>query len=456
MVDPVTVARFDATAYKQFRFTHRSLDQRGHVRLGYALDDQHEFVEEFVLPVPETRPADADAEAIEHLLDLLHWVAGVSFYKTAAPPQVSCETGAPPPAAATFLEALYSEGLGEFAVENQLPRLPRPTFPRSPGMPNGVSRRPPTRVLVPIGGGKDSIVALEIVRHSGLDFSLFSVDDEPAMQRTAAVAGVPRLVVDRRFPLEQIKTLNAAGALNGHIPITAIIACVALLTARLNGFDAIALGNERSASRGNLDYDGIEVNHQFSKSKRAEAMLRAAADETGAGVNVFSILRPASELAIARRFAAFTSYHAAFTSCNRTVKRDRARREATWCGKCPKCHFVFLVLAPFLDPSELAGIFGGKALLDDESQYQGFALLTATGGHKPFECVGEEEESLAAIELLAADERWRDRPVVRRLVDEVLRPRGLGTGRVAAALTLNDDHWVPDELIEDVRALLGA
>ena len=236
------------------------------------------------------------------------------------------------------------------------------------------------------------------------------------------------------------------------MPITAIVSCVALLTAALNGYDAVTLANERSASAGNVVYDGIEVNHQFSKSARAEALLRGAVAETGSPVNVFSLLRPASELGIARTFAGMPQYHAAFTSCNTIFRLDPALRATSWCGNCPKCRFVFLILAPYLDPEAMRGIFH-KPMLDELDQYEGFALLTATGGHKPFECVGEEEESLAAISLLAADERWRDRPVVARLVAEVLDGR---TADLAAVLTLSDEHNVPDELIDDVHALLGA
>lgn len=445
---------FDPSAYSTFRFTSRSLDPDGIVTLRYALDDAHEFVETLRLPVPVD--GAADSEELDPLLDLLHWVAGVSYYKTAAPPKVACETGAPPPAAAAFLDALYSQGLGEFAVVNALPHVPRPAFPV------GVSKRSssertaaPSSVIVPIGGGKDSIIALEIVRRAGLDFTLFSVRDDAAMQRTAAVAQVPRLIAGRQLPLDLLRDLNAAGALNGHVPITAIIACVALLTAALNGYDAVALANERSASQGNVVYDGIEVNHQFSKSARAEALLRAAAAEAAPGIDIFSILRPASELAIARRFAAMPEYHGAFTSCNTIFRLDPALRRASWCADCPKCRFVFLILAPFMDPDALAAIFG-SAMLDDDGQFDGFALLTATGGHKPFECVGEEEESLAAISLLARDARWQDRPVVKRLVEEVLSPRGDDPGRVERVLALSDEHNIPDRLIGHVRAFFGA
>ncbi len=249
--------------------------------------------------------------------------------------------------------------------------------------------------------------------------------------------------------------LNRAGALNGHVPITAIVTCVALLTAALHGFDAVAMANERSASSGNLRWDGIEVNHQFSKGFAAERLMRAAAAEQGGGVDVFSVLRPASELAIARAFARLEPYHRAFTSCNAIFRLDPALRAASWCCECPKCRFVYLMLAPFSDPAHLRAVFG-RDLLDEEDQFAGFALLTATGGNKPFECVGEEEESLAAIRMLAADPRWGEHRVVRRLVAEVLDTTPPGAGSPEVALALSDEHAVPAALLAEVRALLGA
>jgi hypothetical protein len=167
------------------------------------------------------------------------------------------------------------------------------------------------------------------------------------------------------------------------------------------------------------------------------------------------VLRPASELAIARAFARLEPYHAAFTSCNAIFRIDPATRAASWCGDCPKCRFVFLMLAPFSSSAHLKEIFG-RDLLDDEAQFEGFALLAASGGHKPFECVGEEHESLAAIRLLAGDERWRDHAVVVRLVNEVLAVQPPGAGDPRRALALSDDHEVPAGLLAEVDALLGA
>jgi UDP-N-acetyl-alpha-D-muramoyl-L-alanyl-L-glutamate epimerase len=480
---------FDRAAFNQFRFTARNLDTSGRVTLRYALDDQIEFVEIFELPLgaAERKLTDAERHRVDGLLALLHWVAGVSYYKTALPPVVSFEAGSdtpaeaavPLPAAAELLEALYSEGLAELAYTNRLPGLPRPRFARSSRL-GGADRQPAPenvrrasvpyssgpvdvplgRILVPVGGGKDSAVALEIVRRSGSELSLFSIGDAPPIARTVAAAGLPHLIARRTLD-PGLRELNEVGALNGHVPITAVVTCVALLTAALNGFDAVAMANEHSASVGNVVWDGVEVNHQFSKGLRAERLLTAALAEIqeaaadAPDVRSFSVLRPASELAIARAFAGMDRYHDAFTSCNAIFRIDPELRAASWCCDCPKCRFVFLALAPFSEPEHLCTIFG-RDLLADDAQFEGFALLTATGGHKPFECVGEDQESLAAIRLLARDPRWSAHSVVARMVAEVLPKFPADAGDPDAVLALSDEHEVPTALLAEVRAVLGA
>ncbi len=445
---------FDPGSFDTFRFVSRELGEDGVVTLAYALDDGPAFTERVRLPLAgplgEQQRASADG-----LLSLLHWVAGVSYFKTALPGTVRCESGVPGPAAAALLDALYSEGLGELAFVNALDALPRPRFPRA-GVQTAARTPPrdPASVLVPVGGGKDSVVALEAVRSAGVPQTLFSIGDAAPIARTAAVAGLPRLIAWRELdPL--LFSLNAAGAINGHVPVTAIVTCVAMLTAALHGIDAVAMANERSASAGNVSWDGVVINHQFSKGLEAERLLSAAVAELGAGVTQFSLLRPASELAIARAFAGLERYHDAFTSCNATFRIDPAARPSSWCRDCPKCRFVFLALAPFSEPAHLARVFGGD-LLADEAQYPGFALLAADGGHKPFECVGEEQESIAAIRLLAADDRWRDHAVVRRLAAEVLPRHELPEGDPAEVLALSGEHDVPPVLLDGVRAVLGA
>jgi hypothetical protein len=442
---------FEPGSISTFRFLSRECSVDGHVRLRYALDD---LLFEEAIELPLERPlSDQQLAEVQGLLSLLHWVAGVSYFKAALPGKLDCASGAPPPAAAKLLEALYADGLGELAYTNRLP-VPRPRFdpspaPASPNQAPGELRR----VLVPIGGGKDSAVALELVRRSGLELALFSIGEATPILQTARVAALPHLVARRRIDPALLE-LNERGAINGHVPITAIVSCVALLSAALGGYDAVAMANERSASSPNLHWDGLEINHQFSKSLRAERLLAAAVAESGAPVRYFSVLRGASELAIARAFARMEEYHSAFTSCNALFRLDPEARASSWCGDCPKCRFVFLALAPFSTPEHLHDVFGFD-LLDDESQFEGFALLTATGGPKPFECVGEEQESLAAFQLLSQDPLWREHAVVRRM-SALAAADPQRAADPTAALALSAEHCVPTQLATAVDAVLGA
>jgi hypothetical protein len=355
------------------------------------------------------------------------------------------------------MEALYSEGLGEFAYENRdrLPSgLPRPVFPSQPAPLRSPVVTGDRGVLVPVGGGKDSVVAIETMRASGQPWGLFSVKNAAPIERTADIAGGLRHIADRVID-PQVGELNRDGALNGHVPVTAIVSLIALITAVLNGYSAVAMANERSASQGNVRWDGIDVNHQFSKSLRAERLMRAALAEVAPGVEYFSILRGASELAIARAFSRFPQYHHAFTSCNAVFRLDPQLRLQSWCRDCPKCRFVYLALAPFNAPEHLASVFGAD-LLDDPAQAEGFALLTATGGHKPFECVGEEEESIAALRLIADDPRWQGHAVVEQLARDVLGTVPSTTGTPEAVFMLSADHEIPVALQPAADALLGA
>src|SRR3546814_1665033 len=70
--------------------------------------------------------------------------------------------------------------------------------------------------------------------------------------------------------------------------------------------------------------------------------------EVAADLHYYSLLRPLSELAVARQFAKSDRYDAHFSSCNRNFHLLGERPVGRWCGVCPKCHFVFLALAPFM------------------------------------------------------------------------------------------------------------
>ena len=225
-----------------------------------------------------------------------------------------------------------------------------------------------------------------------------------AIEDSAAVTGLPVARASRALDPAILRPEGRAW-MNGHVPVTGIVSAVAVLAAVLRGHDAVVMSNEWSASIGNLEAaDGRSINHQWSKSWAFEELLRAHLDRSfTVAPDYFSWLRPWSELWVARRFADLDGYHRVFRSCNRAFALDPARRLDHWCGRCEKCCFIDLVLAPFVPAARLAEVWGGREPLADPSLAPVFrALIGRSEDHKPWECVGEVGECRAAVALSAA------------------------------------------------------
>jgi hypothetical protein len=450
---------FDRAGYERFVYLRVDADAdawmiTGHYRLSGAAGDL-DFAETFTLARGE-RPLDGPRRvAFARVARLLWLAAGLSYYKTAAPPVVAIP--ALSPAERIWLEALYREGLGEFAVENGVDLSQRPVLEGplgEPGTPVG-GLELPRRPLVGVGGGKDSCVSLEALRSGDEEPLAFNVGGHRAARDCARAAGLP-LVVAHRALDPRLAELNRAGALNGHVPVTAIVSLVAVAQALVSGADEVVLSNERSANVPSFWAHGLPVNHQYSKGLSAERRLSAVLAEVSPGLTCYSLLRPLSELQIASVFARLEPYLPVFTSCNAAFRIEEGRRVERWCAHCPKCRFVVLALAPFLPRERVAAIVGAD-LLDDEGQLDGYRELLGLTGVKPFECVGEIEESQVAL-LLAGDRPgWRDAALVRRLLAE-LRAAGREPDEqaVTAALTPSPEHELPPHALAALTRALRA
>jgi hypothetical protein len=435
-----------------FRYEGFDLDPAtGQVTCRYSLGDRH-FTERFTFPTGD-RWDDPAAAAAARLLFLL---AGVSYHKTAAPLVVELPGTPLRPVEAGFLRTFYVDGLGEFAHRNGLDltglRIEAPVLDEPPVAPvtgDSDGRRP----LVPFGGGIDSIVSVELVRPLS-DPALFVVgrpgDRFAAIERPAAVTGLPVVRAEREIDPQVLRS-RELGFLNGHVPVTGIISAVAVTAAVLEGRDAVVMSNEWSSSSGNLVLDGGRtVNHQWSKGEAFETGFRAVlAASLGDRVDYFSRLRPYTELWIAERFAGLTGYHRTFQSCNRGFHIDPARRLDHWCGRCDKCCFVDLILAPFLDAATLRGVFAGHEPLDDLTLLPRFEDLVGTSGElKPWECVGDVDECRAAVALAAPRPDRARSPVLGALVDRLGGdlPTPVAVDRLRRPL---GTHHVPDAYATD-------
>ena len=444
----------DPRQFRRFRFVRHAYAE-GVAELVYAFDDGEELIERITFPAAPALPAGREA-AFAAALQLLHLIVGVSYYKAGVPEQIVIEGDLPDQDTAELLDDLYLHGLAEFAYRNGLDLRGRIRFPhngRRAAVPPALGLA--SRTLVPLGGGKDSLVSVEAIRQIGVEASVVWVSHSPLIEACAERTGLPQLHLQRELA-PGLFELNRLGGWNGHVPVTAINSAILLLAALIYDYDTIAFSNERSASAATLEYEGQAVNHQWSKGYAFEQGLQHwVRQHLAADLSYCSLLRPYAELAVTRAFARLGSaYFDVFSSCNRNFRILGPRPADRWCGQCPKCHFVFLALAPFMPKPRLLAIFG-RNLLDDESQTAGFDALLEYHDHKPFECVGEGGEARAAMHALGQRPEWREDALVARFVSEILPqldPAGLA---MEPWLQASSEHQLPARLLPALAVIQG-
>lgn len=366
----------------------------------------------------EARPfLNVKAQNLDRLVFDIGMIELISYWKCACPPTVKVSCGSLTDEQISFWKKLYWNGLGEFFYTNGISsdftdfiNIEGEECTESASAVIGGS----DSYLVPVGGGKDSVVTLELLRRAGKTIRPLIMNPRGATTECARVAGFPmeEVLVIRRKIDPTLLDINAQGYLNGHTPFSAMLAFYTRLASALSGIPNVALSNENSANESTVI--GTSVNHQYSKSLEFEDDFRRYYP----GFNYFSFLRPLSELQIAMLFRRFTAYHDVFRSCNVGSKQD------IWCGHCAKCLFAYIILSPFIEPVRLNQIFG-KSMLDDLTLQHEFLQLIGEAETKPFECVGTVGEVRQALSMTI--KRWYpgDRPALLKDFNVVSAPNAL-------------------------------
>jgi len=415
---------FDPSAYRSFRYDRFEWDaETSTARFHYSLVGDSVQTEHFVeeLAFTPCHPDKVDRQRVPRLLALLGAVLGLSYYKLAAPQRLEIAAEGFTSDAIDYLALVISEGMAEFAFRNGFDKPLSPEIVMetalAPDWDSDSWREVSGDPLVPIGGGKDSIVSVELLQRARLHPMQFAVNPNHIIERVARASGHP-LISARRTIDPRLLELNAQGGLNGHVPVTAMNSLIALTQARVFNSGPVVMSNEHSASDPTVTVEGWSVNHQWSKSLEAEqALQRVIGPQAGLSAeHYFSLLRPFSELRIAGMFATVPRYHRVATSCNRAFRLSDA--SSSWCGECDKCRFIFLVLSTYLSPHALHDIFG-RDILNEPEQIPGFGALLGLEKHKPFECVGTEAESMVALSHTARRTDWKHHRVVAHYLESV-------------------------------------
>ncbi len=360
---------------------------------------EHLYTEVLKLPKKPTR-SEIPSELVERVLGYLHLAIGVSYYKIYAPSEVVVKSPLTK-IEANFFTKLYKKGLGEFYFRNNLDIDKSPQFSadnkkiEEPFMIEKGSKG----ALVGLGGGKDSIVALESLKEQGFDPTAFvveGVNNNSAIESVVETAGVPVLKVKRVLDEKLLSPIT--DSYNGHIPVSAIYSLIGYLLAVLYDFSYVIVGNEHSSNFGNLTYQSVEINHQWSKSIEYEKELQnLSRSHLSPDITYLSLVRPFYEIRIVQQFIKYPQYFSQFTSCNRAFRIQNPNK-SLWCGECAKCVFVFTLLSAFVKPDKIVKIFG-QNLYENDKLLPMFKDILGLGEMKPFDCVGTFDEAKVAFEM---------------------------------------------------------
>ncbi len=401
-------------------------------------DKTIEWAETIVFP--HTPDKKIPKELINKLLESLHLILGVSYWKFYGATDIKLPYTLTKEEA-DFWNVVYKKGLGEFFYKNNLDPAISPKFPFYKNTKSGASsfrlQASGFKSLVGIGGGKDSIVSAELLKQAGFDITALHIETRST---GSGQAQKPSMLVNNVIKTLGVKDLKVQRFLdpkvyekhlyNGHIPISAVYAFLGLTATIFGGYRYFIVSNEHSSNFGNVSYKGLEINHQWSKSFEFETLMQNyIKNSISQEVDYFSLLRPFYEIRIARMFATMEKYFTYFSSCNRNFK-TKGRVSTLWCGKCAKCVFTWAILSASLPKKELVKIFG-KDLSQAEKLQPMFKDIAGRGSVKPFDCVGTFEEVQEALGIKKHLKVWQT--TKENAVPEEFKLLGMETVQIVRA-----------------------
>lgn len=425
-----------------FVFSDSQLD----IRFNFSLANKYFFEPTLSIPINDNlRPERVDKTMLENLVFHIGMVELISYWKAACPPVVQILPHSLHPEQMQWWKNLYYHGLGEFFYLNGISANEEDFMQiESKGESPLVTgnQQLEEKYLVPVGGGKDSVVSLEILRKAGISMIPFIINPRPATEGSAKLAGFDarQIITVHRSIDPALLKLNDSGFLNGHTPFSALLAFTTALAAMLSGCRHIALSNESSANEATVP--GTTINHQYSKSISFENDFRDYARRyIHPELNYFSLLRPLNELQIVKLFSRFPQYFGTFKSCNVGSKTD------SWCGHCPKCLFTALMLSPFVSQQQAEDIFG-RNLLADPALKPLLLELSGQSTAKPFECVGTVHEVQAAISHLRKNDPDKTYALLQGIES------GNGPDIETLLQQFDNEHNVENKLLDIISAML--
>ena len=388
-----------------------------YVKFYFSLNDEYFFTPSFEIAKRKFYNFNnLGNNQLDTILFNIGMIELISYWKLACPRKVYITPFRLSEEQIKWWKKLYFNGLGEFFYLNGIKENVDDFMEiicESDISLNKINIPLSDATLVPVGGGKDSVVTLELLKNK-LPVIPLIINPRGATNECVKVAGFSeeQVAVIKRTLDSTMLRMNNEGFLNGHTPFSAMLAFYTLLIGFATNSKYIALSNESSANEPTVP--DSEINHQYSKSIAFENDFRDYVNKyISSDIEYFSFLRPLNEIQIASLFSRNKDYYKVFKSCNAGSKTD------SWCGKCPKCLFTYLIMSPFISQEDLINIFG-KDLLNDNDLQPILKQLKGEADVKPFECVGTIEEVNACLNFSQQTTDNRQQTSTTLTIDDLL------------------------------------
>lgn len=435
----------------EFQYKNKVLNVVFH----FSIDRKIFFKPEVKLPYNVFFDKDQllDKEQLDSIVFHMGMIELISYWKSACPCIIHLVPFSLTGEQQAFWRKIYFHGLGEFFHINQIETNINDFFQFRFENDTAFSKidLPKTNdVMIPVGGGKDSVVTLEIIREMNLKAVPFIINPRAASFQSAVAAGYSEneIIVMNRTIDNQLLQLNKEGFLNGHTPFSAMLAFSGILVAFCCKIPNMALSNESSANEATII--GTNINHQYSKSFEFETDFRNYVHENlSKDFNYYSLLRPVSELQIAALFSKTDKYNLVFKSCNVGSKED------VWCCNCSKCLFTYIMLSPFIKAETMLSIFG-ENLFDIASLWNTLLELSGQTEEKPFECVGTiEEVNIALCEIIKQKQNVKLPILLQKYMESENYQKYNMLNFNNLLKKFNSEHYLPVEQIEFISKKLA-
>ena len=388
--------------YKEFYYNSYSINEDDaaiYLEYEFEIPGLTKFTPKLSILKKEMQFKSLENNYVKNMVFNIGLIELISYWKSTCSPKIIIKCGYLNEEQINWWKKLYFYGLGELLYTNNIKTnindlLDIKCFESNKEIISNENIEDNFEgYIIPIGGGKDSVVTLATLKiDRDQDYCLI-INPKPVTLKCAEIAGLGynNIIEIKRSIDQNLIELNKKGFINGHTPFSAMLAFVSYFVAYLLSKKYIALSNENSANESNVV--GEKINHQYSKSFEFECDFEDYAEKyLKMPIKYFSFLRPLNELQIAKIFSKHEKYHKVFKSCNVGSKE----KEWKWCLNCAKCLFAYIILSPYLYKNKLVSIFGAD-MFENKDLLEIFIELTGNGENKPFDCVGTYEEVNFAI-----------------------------------------------------------